>query len=137
MEKRTVVELIRLEECFEYGTFGILKIDKRIFCVTLEPPDHLNERNVSSIPAQQYICRPYSSGRFGKTFMVVNVPGRNYILFHAGNLVAQTKGCIILGQYFGKLKGDRAVLNSGATFKEFMRHMAGVDEFHLTVKEVY
>jgi hypothetical protein len=51
---------------------------------------------------------------------VLNVPGRTLILFHAGNRVGNTEGCILLGETIGKLSGNRAVLNSGVTFKRFM-----------------
>jgi hypothetical protein len=134
---RSIVELIRLEEDFLHGTFGVLKIDKEVFCVTLEPPDKENVQNVSSIPAQQYECHRYDSPKYGETFKVMHVPGRDHVLFHGGNIVSHTKGCILLAQYFGKLKGNRAVLNSGATFKNFMRVMENQNQFHLTVKEVF
>ena len=50
------IEIIRLEENHEHGTFGILRINKEIFCCTLEENDEENASNISSIPAQQYIC---------------------------------------------------------------------------------
>jgi hypothetical protein len=134
---RPIVELIRLEENFEYGTFGVLKIQKRVFCATLEPPDIENMRNVSSVPAQQYKCKRYMSPKFGETFQVTDVPLRAKILFHAGNTIDQTLGCILLGRNFGVLEGNRAVLNSGNTFKAFMKRMEGHLSFHLTIKEVY
>lgn len=132
-----IIEIIRLEENFDYGTFGVLRINKEVFCVTLEPPDVFNQQNRSSIPAQQYICSRYASERHGETFAVENVPGRYAVLFHSGNTQKNTIGCILLGQYFGKLKDDRAILNSGQTFKRFMDLMAGYDRFHLTIKEAY
>jgi len=132
-----VVELIRLEEHDSFGTFGILRINKSVFCVTLEPPDRTNFQNISSIPAQQYICYQYKSSKYGKTFEVKNVPGRSHVLFHAGNMAEHTKGCIILAEHFGKLKGQRAILNSGITFKNFMEIMKGVKFFHLTIFERY
>lgn len=132
-----IVELIRLEEDALFGTFGILKINKEVFCVTLEPPDKENVTNISSIPAQQYHCELYDSPKYGKTFKVMNVPGRKHVLFHGGNVAKHTKGCILLAQYFGKLKGNRAVLNSGNTFKVFMETMQGQNIFHLTIREVY
>jgi len=132
-----VIEIIRLEENSDYGTFGVLKINKAVFCVTLEPADRLNHPNVSSIPAQQYMCNRIDSPKYGDTFEVSNVPDREHILFHAGNVVDNTKGCILLGQYFGKLQGDRAVLNSGATFKEFMKRIGDAEQFHLTISQRY
>jgi hypothetical protein len=134
---RPIIEIVRLEENFRYGTFGILKINKEVFCVTLEPPDILNEQNISSIPAQQYECRKYTSTRYGNTFQVTGVPGRSDILFHPGNFKGNTRGCILLAQHFGKIKGDRAILNSGATFDNFMALMRNVNTFHLTIHEVY
>jgi len=132
-----IVEIIRLEENFKYGTFGVVKINKQVFSVCLEPADLENRRNVSSIPAQQYICQRYSSGRYPDTFQVMNVPDRDLILWHPGNTIKHTKGCVLLAQYFGKLKGNRAVLNSGNTFNSFMKLMHGIDKFHLTVSENY
>ena len=132
-----IVELIRLEESETYGTFGVLKVSKEVFCVTLEPADRLNQPNISCIPAQQYICRRHYSKTFGDTFQVMSVPGRDAILFHPGNRVSDTLGCILLARHYGKLRGDRAVLNSGNTFREFMGLMDGVHQFHLTLREVY
>ena len=132
-----IAELIRLEEHESFGTFGVLKLNKAVFCVTLEPPDRLNAPNVSSIPAQQYICTRTKSPRYGETFKVTRVPGRTAILFHAGNDVDDTEGCVCLAEHFGKLRGNRAVLNSGATFKRFMQIMEGIQFFHLTIREVY
>ena len=132
-----IVELLRIEEHNSFGTFGILKLNKSVFCVTLEPPDKLNKMNKSSIPAQQYICRRHKSPSFGVTFQITNVPDRSNVLFHPGNLVENTQGCILLAQHFGKLKGQRAVLNSGVTFDNFMNVMHDVGFFHLTITEHY
>ena len=131
-----IVELIRLEEG-EQGTIGVLKINKQVFCYTLEPTDKLNKPNESCIPAQQYRCASVHSSRFGMTFEVMNVPGRSHVLFHRGNTQDDTLGCILLGQTVGKLKGERAVLNSGNTFKEFMFNMGSHQGFHLTIKECF
>jgi hypothetical protein len=131
-----VLELIRLEET-DAGTFGVLKVNKQVFCVTLEPGDLENAENRSSIPAQQYTCRRVSSPAFGKTYQVLGVPGRSDILFHPGNTIADTAGCILLAEHFGKLAGDRAVLNSGNTFRQFVFWLEKYPFLHLTVREVY
>jgi len=132
-----ILELIRLEENYDYGTFGVLKVNKAVFCVTLEPRDELNAPFVSSIPAQQYLCSRINSRQHGPTWQVENVPGRLNILFHPGNIIKDTEGCIILAQHFGKLRGDRAVLNSGATFNNFMLITRDRLKLHLTIREVY
>ncbi len=132
-----IIELIRLEESFQYGTFGVLKFNKSVFCVTLEPPDVWNAKNMSSIPAQQYMCWRIVSPTFGETFEIKDVPGRTNVLFHAGNISENTKGCVIIAEYFGKLGKNRGILNSGATFTKFMNRLHDYKAFHLTIKEVY
>lgn len=131
-----IVEIIRLEES-DTGTIGVLKLDKRVFCMTLESADRLNKSNISSIPTQQYICVRSMSPRFGETFTILDIPDRSNVLFHPLNVVEETEGCIGLGEYVSKLRGQRAILNSGKTFKRFMQEMIGEDKFHLTVCEVY
>lgn len=131
-----IVEIIRLEESRE-GTVGVIRVNKKCLGFTLEPPDRLNLKNISSIPAQQYKCMPYSSVGYGKTHIVTNVPGRTNILFHPGNVIDHTAGCILVGAEVGKLKGDRAILNSGKTFKKFIEAVGVGEEFHLTIREEY
>ena len=136
LELIPTVKLIRLEEGAQ-GTFGVLIICGQVFCFTLEPSDWLNERNISSIPVQQYKCVRTMSSRFGETFEIVDVPGRSHVLFHAGKLVQHTKGCVLLVQYFDRLEGNRVGVNSRKTFKKFMEIMKDTDVFHLTIKEMY
>lgn len=42
-----------------------------------------------------------------------------------------------MAQYFGKLNGDRAVLNSGKTFRDFMAMTDQLERLHLTITENY
>jgi hypothetical protein len=132
-----IVEILRLETMIPFGTFGMMRINKQLWCSTLEPGSRENKPDRSSIPTGQYLCSRKLSPKFGPTFEVLDVPGRSDILFHAGNVLEDTHGCILLAQYPGKLHGDRAVLNSGATFKAFMEIMRDVEIFHLTIQEVY
>ncbi len=129
------VELIRLEKGPE-GTFGVLRLDGRVFCVTLEPPDNGNAREISCIPAGNYICCRVESPHFGRTYEVRDVPGRSHILFHRGNMVDDTKGCVLLGSGFGRLHGDRAILDSGRAFSRFLEQCGECDGFEFTVQEV-
>ena len=131
------VRIIRLEENYTFGTFGSLLINSQLYCTTLEPRDELNASFISSIPEQQYTCKKVISPIFGETFQIMNVPERDKVLFHPGNTVDQTFGCVILGEYPGKLKDERAVLNSGYTFRRFMNIFTKVNEFHLTICKYY
>jgi len=130
-----IVELIRLESTSQ-GTFGILRVDKQIFCATLEPREYDNQKNVSCIPAQPYLVKPHESPRHGGTFQVQDVPGRTHILFHAGNQAEHTEGCILLGQHVEKLKHKRTISNSGATFRRFLAEL-GRQPFRLIIYECY
>ena len=126
-------EIVRVEEGFS-GTFGVFKWFGQAICVTLEPPDFDNKKNISNIPPGRYLCQRYNSKKYN-TYEICEVPGRTKILFHAGNTIEDTEGCVVLGQYFGKLRGNRAVLNSGKTFREFMDLLEGDRTFWLTIKE--
>ncbi len=130
-----VAEIIRLEEDFQLGTFGVIRVNKRRFSDTLEPSDRLNQTNVSSIPAQQYICVPFNSPKFGRVYKVTHVPGRTNILFHPGNRLKDTLGCIMLG-VMGYLDDERAILKSRITYDRFHKIMNN-DPFHLTIHEFY
>jgi len=132
-----ILRLVRVSTNSIHGTLGVLIIDGDPFCVTLEPPSFDNEQNISNIPASQYRCLRVDSPKYRTTFEITDVPNRTHVLFHAGNVVSHTKGCILLGQYFGKLQGNRAVLNSGKTFYNFMKRLSGHDEFLLTITEAY
>ena len=133
MERKA--ELLRLEKG-EQGTFGVLRLDGTVFCVTLDPPDRGNQHNVSCIPDGVFLCRRVESPRFGTTYQVMEVPDREHILFHTGNLVTDTQGCILLGRNYGWLEGERGVLQSSSAFKDFMAGLAGEPGFALSVRTV-
>jgi len=132
-----IVEILRVEENYEHGTFGILKLQKSAFCWTLEPRDEENVNSISSIPVQQYICKRINSPKYGITFEITNVPGRTNVLFHWGNYDNNTKGCVLVGDKKATLGYREALLNSKKTFELLIKELEGFDEFHLTIKESY
>lgn len=122
----------------EDGTFGVL-IDNNIpFCLTLELPDRGNEQGISCIPAGKYICRRrfYNRGKY-KTFLITGVQNRYDILFHRGNTIDDTAGCIILAEQYERLKVKdnwiTAILRSRKGFGEFMDKMKDEQEFELCI----
>lgn len=119
----------------EKGTFGAICIDDMPVCVTCEDPWKGNERQLSCIPAGTYQCENYSSAKFPDTWEVKDVPGRSAILIHAGNTIADTEGCILVGTSFGSLQGAPAITGS----KLMMDRLRLVlpDSFTLTIKEGY
>ena len=136
MGRDPLLTLVRLEVGPE-GTFGVLLIDARVFCVTLEPTWRFNEPNRSAVPPGQYLCKLISSFKFGNTYHVQDVSGRTEIIFHPGNFPHDTQGCIILAEHYGKLRDERVILNSGQTFKAFMDAMKGHGQTLLTIRHAF
>lgn len=132
---KPVITIIRVEDSYQYGVFGILLIGGEVFCMTLEPPEFENKKNFACIPPGQYECVRILSPKFGTTYEILNIPDRNDVLFHPGNRVEDTIGCICLAEKLGKLRGDRAILNSGKTYTNFLNTMQSYPEFKLTIKE--
>jgi hypothetical protein len=109
-------------------------------CYSLELPWRDNQRNISCIPPGDYDVVIRQSPRFGTIYWVLKVPGRTYILIHSGNWAGDVEkgfkthvnGCILLGKKMGYLIGQRAVLNSRITIREFMNHMENKPfKFHI------
>lgn len=107
--------LQRLETSDE-GTFGRL-----LDWYTGELPWRNNAPSVSCIPAGEYQCVWAWSPRFKRsTYRLLSVPGRAGVLIHAANLMgdaalgyrSQLNGCIALGEKFGWIEGQKAVLLS-------------------------
>ena len=131
--------ILRLEETQE-GTIGVLSLDGRVICYTLEPEWEHNLENVSCIPEGIYRCERTLSPRFGDTFKICDIPGGRGVdepvLFHWGNRGAETRGCPLLGLMVGWLYGDRAVLASRKAFKAFMKVLKGEDVFMLSIQSM-
>lgn len=116
------------------GTFGVLLDDGVPFCVTCELPWEDNQANISSIPAGIYEAIRVDSPRFGKTFEVSNIKGRSHILFHKGNSIKDSRGCILLAESYGR---NDFVERSKVAFDEFMQRTKGCEYFVLQVTEDY
>jgi len=131
------ITLIRVGQS-EQGTFGVLRHQQVPFAVTLEEPWRDNERNVSCIPARLYACARVQSLKFGETFEVLHVPGRTHILFHAGNILEDTEGCILVAEEFAERPDGRPwIISSQRGYKEFMQKLVGVNEFELMILEAF
>ena len=123
------VTIVRLEQS-DAGALGSLLIDNWLYCSSLEPD--VNDTDRFQIPVGKYLCKRFYGYKWKKTFEVV-VKGHTAILFHAGNVEADTEGCILLGRQPSYLKGQRAILNSGFTYRKFLKEFGTIDEFMLTI----
>lgn len=128
------IKLVRVEIGPE-GTFGALTIDGKAFCVTLERPWEGNKPDVSCIPSGTYKCSPVNSHRFGETLQVMDVPGRSEIIFHQGNYIADSRGCILIARSYGILGVSRAILNSGSVFERFREVIKDKGPYTLEIVE--
>jgi len=131
------IRLVRISSHPHHGTFGCWVVDGQPMACTLEPYKRDNEKNISCIPTGCYLVERVNSPKYGDCFGVSNVQNRSHILIHWGNLDKHTEGCILLGESFGLLDNDWAVLSSKLAFEEFMECMKGINQAHLTITEVY
>ncbi len=123
--------MLRRIEMTEACSRGVLVIDNKFICMTLERPWLDNRPNVSCIPPGLYPCRRVNSPHFGETFEVCDVPGRSHILFHGGNKPTDTEGCILTGRTLPPLTA--AIRDSKVAHATLMEVLAGIDTFDLEV----
>lgn len=97
----------RLSET-ENQTLGKLTTEK-LTLATLELGNKGNQRNISRIPAGEYICTKRWTIKRGWHIKVNNVNGRDNILIHTGNYNTDIKGCILVGLYHRDINGDGVV----------------------------
>lgn len=128
-----LLTLIRAGEQSDGGIQGVLRYGQWAFALTLERPWKDNERHLSCIPAGRYTCERVRSPKFGDTFEVVDVPGRSHILFHKGNTIDHTQGCILVGESFGGSYDMPMLLDSTHGFQEFLSLMYGRTHFELVI----
>lgn len=127
-----VLELIRVGSS-PRGTFGMLCYERTPFVLTMERPWVNNEQNVSCIPAGRYRCRRIRSPRFGNTYEVCEVPNRTHVLFHSGNTIEDTQGCILVGEEMSGTVRRPMLVSSRRGFSEFMQFLDGAAEFDVVI----
>jgi hypothetical protein len=128
------LELIRVGSSGR-GTFGVLRRGQVPFVLTLERPWVDNKQNVSCIPAGTYTCKKVRSPKFGETYEITGVPGRTHVLFHKGNTIEDTQGCILVGEEFSGTWEKPIIVSSERGFLELMKLLGGQSEFQLHIKE--
>lgn len=126
----------------DQGTPGIF-VSPRFSCYTLELPWRDDAPQLSCIPAGVYDVVWSQSPRLRIfTYEILNVPGRGGIRIHSGNLagdkskgfLSDSLGCPLLGNAFGTLNGQRAVLVSRPAVTAFESAMQR-KPFRLVIKD--
>lgn len=128
------MQLIRVAYT-EEGTFGVLLQDNEPFAVTAEEVWRHNKRNISCIPPGRYFCERQNYGEKYESFLVQETEPRTGIFFHKGNTIADTEGCILVGERFEQLNDRYAIWHSNDGFSEFMQRLRGVDKFMLEIRD--
>jgi len=129
-----ILDLIRVGQSGR-GTFAVIRFGAVPFALTLEPPWRDNQENVSCIPPGRYRCERIRSPKFGWTFEVKNVPNRTHVLFHSGNTLEDTHGCILVGEEFSGTWEKPVLASSQRGFIEFLNCLEGVNAFELNVMD--
>ena len=121
------LKLIRISMS-DQGTKGLLLINNKFFCYTLELPWDNNIQNYSCIPPGTYKLKKHKFRGRRKCYHLLNVPNRSWVLIHNSNLAGDVRkgyksnveGCILVGKYFGKLYDQDAVLCSIPTLRRLI-----------------
>ncbi len=121
---------VKLERfCYsDEGTFGYLTLPSGDTLCTVERPWLDNKRSISCIPIGDYECskRRYYRGGYD-AIEVKGVPNRTHILFHKGNFVHNSNGCILVNSYFSASQGQWCGFNSKQAFERLMDYSKGFD----------
>lgn len=125
---------ITRHETSDNGTFGILNVENEFVCLTLELPWHNNQKNISCIPVGEYNVVYRTTPSYGEKYKILNVPNRSGILFHAGNTIDDTEGCILLGVYLDR--DNHAIRRSRKAFEYFYK-VTKYDSFKLIINADY
>ena len=123
-----LIQRIYQEDC----TIGLLTVDG-FRCFTLELPDLSNQKNISCIPAGDYVVNKDYSEKLGACFTIQDVEGRTYIRIHTGNYTRQIQGCILVGDSLTDMDRDGVidVSNSKKTLDKLFKSLP--DVFDLTI----
>lgn len=109
------MELILTRTYHVHGTNGVLTVNGKPFCFTIELPWKDNEARVSCIPEGVYPLAKRFSVTLKHHLLVQQVPGRSLILIHKANHAErELQGCIApVTTITGEGRGDssRAVFN--------------------------
>ncbi|WGH49621.1 hypothetical protein [Alishewanella phage vB_AspM_Slicko01] len=136
--------LLRLLRTYKKdGTVGDLVFPCGKSLKALERPWLNNKKSESCIPEGLYavalrnspIVERTSKGKYKKGYEIVAVPDRTFIMFHIGNYVRNSDGCVLTGTDEGESNGIPAVWSSADAFDKFMSLMEKHKITHIHIEE--
>jgi hypothetical protein len=99
-----------LRSYHEKGTNGVLLLNGKRVCYTIERTWENNQKRISCIPEGTYTVMKRYTTRFGMHLHIPNVQNRQWILIHAFNMAwKESEGCI---GPVAKLTGDGEGISS-------------------------
>jgi len=130
-------------ETSDQGTCGVLIDIKGLKKHIIELPWKDNTPNISCIPYGDYVVVPHKYRGYRSAFRLLNVPNRTSILIHNGSFAGDkslgykthSAGCLIIGNYSGRLGNQKAVLSSRIGLSEFVSYMNN-ETFLLHIREL-
>jgi len=110
----------------DQGITGELKREDTLLCFTLEPP---YREEHGAIPCGDYPLTWEMSPRLGRLTPRLNgVPNRSGILIHAGNVISDSRGCILVGLGWSQASiGGGIFLSSSRIAREKVYDLIGKD----------
>ena len=123
-----------------WGVFGSLTIGDWS-CKTLERPWLGNQRNISCIPSGSYRMKKRPSPlisrltqeQYQEAWEIRLVPGRSDILFHPGNWIENSEGCVLVGMDYMVHDNKPGISSSRKAFDEMMHRLDQYPEWDITI----
>jgi Family of unknown function (DUF5675) len=106
------------------GTFGVLSIDNKVYCYTLE-------NTATQIPIGTYGVEITYSPHFKRLLPLLSIPHR-HIRIHEGNWPRDAEGCILVG----RIRGDNMILASRSALDPLILQIQESLAAHAVVKIV-
>ena len=89
------MEILIERTYYSDGTNGILSVDGKQRCYSIELPWKDNQHGISCIPEGRYKLVKHFSDHLGRVLLISNVPNRDLCYIHgANNAMLELKGCI-------------------------------------------
>lgn len=128
--------LARLSQEPTSPQLGVFLIDGVPRFTTLEPP---KVGDITCIPDGDYVCkrvlkRTTTGGLYiPETYLITDTPGKTGCLFHVGNRMENTTGCVLIAKGY---EGKNYIWPSKEGFELWLRAMKNEPEFELSIDTV-
>lgn len=117
-------------------TIGVMLVEGKFVCFSIELPWRENERNISCIPEGDYFANWEPSKKFQHgVFRLEKVEGRDGILIHVANRTNEIRGCIAPNSYLDGLNGIKG-LHSAQAQKTLIQLFGRQGRVKITIQSV-